>query len=654
MIDQELYTIYDLETLSNCFTGVFKDWKTGKEKQFVIHESRNDLKALMKFLKALHRYNYWLIGFNCNAFDAQILEHIILNYKKYKHWSNEDIARDIYKKAQWIISLQDDERYKCLIPEWNFSIPHIDIYKQKHYDGKGKRCSLKWLEFTMRFHNIETMPIHHTAHIEEEDIPSILRYNSNDVNATHRSFEINKFETDLRFQLSSEYNLNLINASEPRMAREIFGKFLSEAMEVPYRDLKERRSYRDKITGKEIIFPYVKFKDQVLLGAKDFYEKLEFNPYKFSQNNYGLEHVEKTFKFHNLQEVVIGLGGIHGCVNPGVYTSRPRWVIRDIDGTSYYPNLGIQNNLFPEHLSYTFCTTYEEIFDLRQTIDKKSPVNYVLKIILNSAYGLSKEMNNYFHDPKYTFAITINGQLLLLMLSELLKAKVKSVMFYQLNTDGVTIGYDPEEEAMVNKCMAYWTKLTKIKLEDKYYDKMVIMDVNNYLAVDTKGIVKRKGLFGYSMKPEDKEMDYHKNPSMLVVPKALEAYFIKGIPIKDYISDCEDIFDFCLGVKVKKDFDLVRHWYDYSDQKLKKENINQTVVRYYVSKESSKLKKKYKPGTKKAGQTVELMAGWNSSYFNVYKKKEMNKYNIDYDFYLTKAREIVDAIQPHAVNLKLF
>lgn len=649
----ERYTVYDLETLSNCFTAVFKDYTTGKEKEFVIHESRNDLIPLGKFLKQLWRNNYWLIGYNCNAFDAQILEYIFSKWDELKNWSGEDIAEAIYKLAQMIITLPDEDRFMNLIPEWHFNIQHIDIYKQKHYDGNGKRCSLKWLQFTMRFENIETMPIHHSSRVGSESIESILRYNRNDVRATFRSFEINKFETDLRFKLSEEYNLNLINASEPRLAREIFGKFLSDYMGVPYRDLKERRTYRSRIAAKDVIFPYVRFKDPVLLAAKEFYEKLDFNPYKFEENNYGLKKVEKTFKYHNLQEIVVGLGGLHGCIDPGVYTSNSKWVIRDLDGTSYYPNLGIKNGLFPEHLSHTFCTIYEDIFNLRQTIDKKNPVNYALKIVLNSAYGLSKEPNNYFHDPKYTFGITINGQLLLLMLGELLRYKVKSIIFYQFNTDGITIGYDPVETLMVDKCMRYWESITKISLEDKYYNKMVILDVNNYLAVDTKGKIKRKGVFGYSMDKEDVEMDYHKNPSMLVVPKALEAYFVNGTPITEYIQNCTDIFDFCLGVKVKKDFELTQDVYNAETLEVEKTVINQTVVRYYVSTRPSKLKKKYKEGTKKAGQSVEVKAKQNSTYFNIYEKKPMREYDIDYKFYIKRTREIIEQIQPSSVNLKL-
>jgi hypothetical protein len=506
----------------------------------------------------------------------------------------------------------------------------------------------------MRFDNIETMPIHHDTIVTHDMVDSIIKYNGNDVDATAEFFKRVKFETDLRIKLSDEYDLNLMNASEPKLAREIFGKFLSEEMGIPYRELKERRTYRNRIYARELVFDYVKFDDPILQGCKDFYMKLEFNPYNFAENNIGLKKVNKTFRYHNVPEVVIGLGGIHGCVNAGVYEARKDLIIHDLDVKSYYPNLGIKNGLFPEHLSLTFCTTYAKLYKMRTEIPKASPINYIFKIILNSTYGLSKEMNNYLHDPNYTFAITINGQLLILMLAEFVRKRVKDVFFYQLNTDGITIGYHPKHAKAVAEAMKEWEKLTNLELEDKYYTKMVINNVNNYMAVDTKGVVKRKGsYFAYSLDPEDKELDYHKNPSMLIVPKALEAYFIHGKPYEEFIRSSTDILDFCLGVKLKKDFELERQWYDKAENKISRELINQTVVRYYVSKESSTIKKKYKAGTKKAGQTVELEAGWNLTYYNSHTPKPIKEYNIDYSYYISKVRDIINQITPHARNLQL-
>ena len=648
------YIVWDIETLSNFSSFYFIDYQTKREKYFVLHDSQNDFVALITTLKQIYIKNYVLVGFNSIQFDAQIIEHLILNYKNMTNWNGGRIAAFLYQKAQEIINCPEDSKFDVLIPEWKLSIQHVDIYKQKHYDGMGKRCSLKWLEFTMRFPNIETMPIPHTAHIDKDDIPSILAYNRNDVLATMTSFDINQFELEIRTALSQEYNLNLINSSEPRLAREIFGHIIAAEMNIPYKDLKEMRSFRNQIVVGDIIFDYVKFDNPVLKGVHEFYKKLVFNPYKFDENNIGTDKIEKVFKFANIGDVGIGLGGIHGCVKPGVYEQKKEWVIHDLDVVSYYPNLAIKNNLYPEHLSQSFCTVYEHLFEERKKIPKKDPKNYVYKIILNSTYGLSKEPNNYFHDPKYTFSITINGQLLILMLAEKLKKEIPDLVFYQMNTDGVSIGYNPIHTEKVKVCMRDWEKYTSLELEDKYYKKMVIMDVNNYIAVDTKDKIKRKGLFAYSMDPEDKELDYHKNPSALVIPKALEAYFIHGVEYRDYIMGAKDIYDFCYGVKVKKDFDLMLQYIDSSSQREQLKQIKQTVVRYYISKNPTKLKKKYKKGTKLAGRFIELAKGHNSTYFNIFEKKPMPEYNIDYMAYILEARKIVDAVQPSATNLKLF
>ena len=63
---------------------------------------------------------------------------------------------------------------------------------------------------------------------------------------------------------------------------------------------------------------------------------------------------------------------------------------------------------------------YEGIFEDRKKIPKSDPKNYVFKIILNSTYGLTGDENSFLYDPKMTMDITINGQLSLSMLYEML------------------------------------------------------------------------------------------------------------------------------------------------------------------------------------------------------------------------------------------
>ena len=82
---------------------------------------------------------------------------------------------------------------------------------------------------------------------------------------------------------------------------------------------------------------------------------------------------------------------------------------------------------------------YNNIFQERKKIPKANPINYVFKIILNSTYGLSNEPNSYLYDPLFTMSITLNGQLLILKLVEMLILAMPEIVIYQENTDGISI-----------------------------------------------------------------------------------------------------------------------------------------------------------------------------------------------------------------------
>src|SRR5271155_1788196 len=438
---REKYVIYDLESLTNFFSATFIDYESSKCKCFVIHESRNDLISLMKFLREVHKKGYTLVGYNCLHYDSQLIEFLAQTYDKLRKITRGQlIAEAIYNKSQYVIGLSQQERFFNTVPEWNLTIPHIDLFKQKHYDSKNRSCSLKWLEFTMRMENIQSMPFEHYDTICKSDIKSVLDYNINDVIATKKAFIINKFETDLRNRLSDKFGLSLLNASEPKLSREIFGHLLADKMGVDFRWLRDQRTHRDMIVVKDIILKYITFKDPILIEVWDWFKNLSFDP--DPHNEYGertkFKGPAKEFIYNEQIPIVVGAGGIHACIKRGVYESGSEWEMMDIDGKSFYPNVAIKNKLHPAHLPQKeFCELYEFLYDERFVIPKEDPVNYVYKIILNAIYGQAKEFNNLFCDPKYAFTVTINGQLLLLKLAELLRKRVPGIIFYQFNTDGM-------------------------------------------------------------------------------------------------------------------------------------------------------------------------------------------------------------------------
>ena len=77
---------------------------------------------------------------------------------------------------------------------------------------------------------------------------------------------------------------------------------------------------------------------------------------------------------------------------------------------------------------------------------------------------------------------------------------------------------------------------------------MCIRDVNNYIGVYEDSTpdnehIKLKGDFEI-----DKE--FHKDPSMRIVPLAVKEYFVYGIPIEKTIKENRDIFNFCMRLKI--------------------------------------------------------------------------------------------------------
>ena len=103
-----------------------------------------------------------------------------------------------------------------------------------------------------------------------------------------------------------------------------------------------------------------------------------------------------------------------------------------------------------------------------------------------------------------------------------------------------------------------WEKLTMLALEHDEYSKMIIGDVNNYIAIpkDTNKKPKCKGRFEWEDLEKKKVSVLHKNKSFLIIPKAIYAYFTEGILPEDFLKDNKKIYDYCGGVKVKSDWQL--------------------------------------------------------------------------------------------------
>ena len=629
--DMPTHWVMDYETLVNCFVGVFQHYKDDSISEiFVINQDQNDLPKFIEFLNKCVQLNQWHISYNGLAFDAQISQHIIKNQRKLLSLTGLEVAQYIHKLAQDIITRSDRGEFQEFAPR-QLKIRQIDLFKMNHWDNKAKMSSLKWIQYSMDWDNVEEMPHHHSKPVESaEQLQDIIQYCINDVLSTKKILEHSKEQIELRKTLTNEYGIDLYSASEPRISKELFLFFLEQKLGWDKAEIKRLRTKRDEIYLGQCILPYVKFQTPEFQKIHDYFRTKVVTSTK--------DKLKYTLDYKGVK-TDYGLGGIHGAKDSGVYEAHPGWTIMTSDVTSFYPNLAIKNKFHPAHLPQKeFGDLYEWFFEERKKIPKSDPKNYVYKIILNSTYGLTGDENSFLYDPQMTMQITINGQLLLSMLYEMLCLEIPEGIPLMQNTDGLEMMIPTSAVSKYMEVCDKWCLLTQLQLEHDEYSKMVIADVNNYIAVYKNGKVKCKGKFEWEDLEKKKVAMLHKNKSFLIIPKAIYAYFVNGIPPEEFLAQNRSFYDYCAGVKAKGG------WY-YEERSLVKgelvTNKLQKIVRYYVTKSGNKILKRHPDG-----REMQVEAGqWMQKTVNeIDPSIPYEAYDIDTEYYLENIYKQIEQI----------
>lgn len=605
------------------FTATFLEKESSETRIFVIDNDLDDKQLMFDFLE---NEVAGLVGFNSIKFDAQVLEYIY----RYPDCS----AGDIKRYAQLITS--DNDRMND-VSEWRLRHKHLDLYKIHHFDNKNKRTGLKWCEFSMDLENIEDMPSQGKG---ENWLQMVLSYNLNDVIATKELYKRTAGMIELRKQLTKMYGINLLNASDSKIGSELTLKLYCQKTGKNIKDVKSMRTYRKSIKFSEIIFPYINFKSVEFNMLLNHFKKLEIKDTK-SDSEFSVGY--KGFQFD------YGNGGIHGSISNSIVESNDDEIIIDADVSSLYPSIAIVNELYPRHLGKEFPKIYNDEIVLPRLAAKKTG-NTVLadgfKLAANSVYGKSNDIYSWLYDPQYTMATTINGQLLLTMLAEMLM-DINDSKLIQINTDGLTMVIPKDKIDQYYDLCNQWMQLTKLQLEYFEYSKMIIFDVNNYLAFYTNGKYKAKG------RCEFENIPLHKNKSFSIIPKSFYEYHKNNVKPVDFINNHTNIYDFCAGVKSNKSDKKGANWYqlhwvengNYKTKKLSK------TVRYFVSKKGSYLIKHSEDGSQSSVEAPirkgnKIIKDWKVTYFNkYYPVNNFQDYNIDYTYYISKVNEWISDIK---------
>jgi hypothetical protein len=617
--------VYDIESYPNVFTCTIIHPVTGRVWQFEVSDRCNDSNAFIVFLFDMQRHGCRLFGFNNYFYDYPVVHHLIDVWRKTGSFT----AWNAYEKTDLIINKTHfNDKYRHTVWDNETIVAQGDLLMIHHFDNANKRTGLKSLEFNMRADNVGDLPFEAGTYLTPEQIDTLLRYNFDDVKETTRFYIHSLDAITFRDELTASTGMPCLNYNDTKIGKEYFRLELEKALGIPIG--KNNRTERQIIHIGEVILPYVQFESDEFRRGLDFLKRTSI-----TQTNKPPELKDFSITYGGFQ-FDIGAGGIHGSVQRQRVIPADDEIMFDIDVSSFYPNLAISNRIFPEHLSAAFCDIYKALYDRRKSIPKSSPINGMLKLALNGVYGDSnQEHSKGFYDPKYTMAITFNGQLLLCMLAERL-VKYAGCRLIQINTDGMTVLMKRANQHIFTELCAQWSAMTKLELEQVEYSQMLIANVSAYIAIGADGKIKKRKK-DYQWKTDkptnlNESLVWHQDWSALIVPMAAEMQMVQNVPIRDFIHSHDDAFDFMLKAKAPGKGGRLE---------LDDGTRLQKVTRYAIARHGPGLRTVHKPLAKTPDKVrnISIQAGYSVQICD--DVRDFDPRNLNHDWYIKEAEKLV-------------
>jgi len=616
IIHDKTVIIYDIESFPNFFCCTCKNTETQSIRTFEISLRQSDILELSNYFS---KKELLFCGYNNKHYDDVVINYIIMYAEKMIQFPKLRITDSIFNLSQYIIK-EDIDKYKRF--KYANLFESMDLLTMMF--SSKLRVGLKEMQLTMHYDNVLEYEGDFNDYVQPEDYSKIIEYNINDVESTTCLFNklVDKGEIDLRLFIEEEYGFNALSMDSVKFGETILAKKVCEELHIDKRQLEKMRSPMDMIPLKDVILPFIKYKNpkfqQVL---EDMKEQIVSSKERKSYEN--------KFVVSNLQ-YSIGIGGIHSINKPRIYVPKEDEYIGHLDVASMYPSFIVQYGWFPTQLGKAGLDVYIDLYyqRLHAKHSGQKLKNLALKLVLNSVTGKMQQETSWLYDPKSVFKIRINGQLVLLMLADILLQYNCEII--QVNTDGVMFIAKKDRESDIMESVSELERLTKLSFEADRYEAFYQYAVNDYFGVVNENKIEKKGMF-------ITENKLGKGLTPTIIPKAVIAYFTKHIPIRDTIRNCNDIYEFLMAQRVDKKFKI-----EYNNHYV------QRINRYYASTKGYWLYKIKHENGKESFENMLTKSG----------VKILNKIDntdvpddINYAYYESEARKIINDLECRQLDL---
>ena len=519
-------------------------------------------------------------------------------------------------------------------------------------------------------------------YILDEWIEDTMHYNENDVFIVCEMIRLYINEIRLRYNLTKAYEIDCLSSSRSNIADNLFIKFYSEFSNLQPYQWRGKKTERKALSFKKVIFPFINFKtkqlqdlltemNQIILysiGKKALKEVAHKYPhFKYLKTNNESGWFEVTI---NKLVYTIATGGLHTQDIPRELRSKmtsndissftgeeiqaktavpsdaewsnltdDSYIYVHWDIASFYPSIMSVYRVAPQHLNEgVFVKLITWLKDTRVAA-KHSKEEYIdgipkkllaeaLKIVINSIYGkLGFEMGDIC-DRLAVLKVTINGQLMIMMLCE--ELELNGIEVVSANTDGIVVKLYKTQKDKFNEIADNWKNLTKLDADSEEFICYINRDINNYIVQETNGKITYKG----ALHPKMYANDLSKGYDMPVVAQAVSNFFLYNKPVLETLYECRNILDFCKTQNVGRQFHV-----EYSEGYENKEL--QRNVRFYVSNIGGSIYKVHNH-TK---QKNNLCAGNKVTVLNTLDDVRIEFRNINYSYYYNEAYKIINPIK---------
>ena len=623
--------VFDIEVLKNIFTCTCKNTDTGIINTFEISSRKVDIEELYNYFKQ----DCYFVGYNNHHYDNPVLNYLFYLFTKdyFEYFSTRQITESVFRMSQIVIDKNSDfELWK----EYKYAKNFLSIDLLTMLYSKALRVSLKEMQVTMQYKNVEEFIVDWHQDLPEKDMDRLISYNINDVESTEELLYRCKNDLELRVSIEDEYGITCLSLDGVNTGMKILEQEYIKHTGISKQVLEQLRSPCDQIDLEKVIFPWISFNTPIL---KDLLNNMK----QLHNVSPGRKGYENTFVFGGMK-VTVGVGGIHGDCGIEIIKPSEDEILLDSDVSSLYPSMIIEHNLYPPHLGKEFLETYTNI-RTRRLEAKKNKIKVVDKTLKLSLNGLSGNLQNehsWCYSPFTVMQIRINGQLLLLKLSEqLLSIGCK---LHQINTDGVLYTCKKAKYDELQRILKDWENLTKLKLETEEFVQFYQLAINDYFGLKSDNTVKKKGFFLTNI-------ELGKGLSPKIIPEAIINYFIDGIPVEETITSCRDIRKFLQAEKTGKQWTV-----EYNEQ------VQQRTNRFYVSNSGYYLWKWKLDETGKK-QYQNMLKGYGVKLHNrLYSDEDLqwmysqgetfqSIYDINYQYYTVQCLKIIEQLKPKQLNL---